>query len=265
MRNRSVEEQKTGAKKRIGLIDELRGFAVVIMLIYHTLYLCDVIFALPVTEKLFYSFMPVKPLSGIFIIVAGISSACSRSNLRRGLKLLAVALGITLVTALLLPLVGMDGFGIYFGVLHLLSVSILLFSFLRPLISKIPPVLGIGLCVLFYILTAGIGEGYLGIPPAFILELPPELYELPYLFPFGIITEDFASADYFPVFPKIFMFFAGTCFGGIIKNTELPDSVYRVRIKPLAALGRRALAVYVIHIPVLYAVICLIKLAVNLF
>jgi uncharacterized membrane protein len=210
--------------------------------------------------------MPAQPLiSGIFIVVAGISSQLSHNNAKRGGKLLAIALALTFVTAVLLPLAGLDGFGIYFGILHFLSVSMLIFALVRPALDAIPPIWGLGLCIVLYVFTAGISDGYLGIAPLFKLSLPASLYELPYLFPIGIYNTDFASADFFPLFPRIFIFLAGTWFGVFVKSEKLPLWTYKTRVKPVAWLGKKALIVYVIHVPILYAFVFLARWLVVTF
>ena len=85
------------AKQRIELMDAMRGLAVCLMVIHHFLYdLCAFcgapwwLFTNPVFDPLHYFF------AGLFILLSGVSSNFSRSNLKRGLKALAVSLGITL-------------------------------------------------------------------------------------------------------------------------------------------------------------------------
>jgi uncharacterized membrane protein len=247
-------------RRRIKLLDEIRGFSVFLMILYHGFFLMSEVFALSSGSMLFKFFMPAQPLiSGIFIAVAGISSRLSHSNAKRGAIILGIALAFTLVTAFILPLLGLEGFGIYFGILHFLSLSMLIFALIKPVLDYIPPTWGLVLCMVLYILTAGIGDGYLGIAPDFTLTIPAPLYELPYLFPLGIHTEDFSSADYFPIFPRIFLFLAGTYFGIYIKSGKLPEWAYKSRVKPFAWLGKKALVVYIVHVPVIYALVLLIS------
>ena len=92
-------------KKRYHLLDELRGFAVVCMVFYHAFYLLAFSFNLNIGFTLLNFFTPLEPIfASFFIFLSGICSFLTRSNTKRGLKLLAVALSITLVTAYLLPL-----------------------------------------------------------------------------------------------------------------------------------------------------------------
>ncbi len=242
--------------KRIGLLDEIRGFAVILMIIYHGLYLLSEVFEIPLGSVLFNFFMPVQPLiSGIFIVVAGISSRLSHSNAKRGAKLLAAALVVTLVTAVILPLAGLDGLGITFGILHFLSLCMLIFALAKPALDKIPPLWGMALCMVLYLFTAGIGDGFLGIAPFFKLTLPASLYELPYLFPLGICKSNYTSADFFPLFPRVFLFLAGTWFGIFVRSEKLPAWAYKNHVKPFAWVGKKALIIYLAHAPILFAVV----------
>lgn len=244
---------KSADGKRIGLLDELRGFAVACMILYHGFYLFGEAFGFAGGVRLYEFFMPIQPLfAGLFIAISGISSRLSRSNALRGVKLLGIALGITLVTAVLLPLAGFDGFPIYFGILHCLSLCMLLFAAARPALNVIPSSAGLLLCIVLYALTMGIGNGYLGIAPGLKLELVPRLYELPYLFPFGIRTDAFFSADYFPLIPNVFVFLAGTYLGIFVKAGRAPQWSYKTRVRFFAFLGKHALLVYVLHMPVIF-------------
>ncbi len=252
----AAEIQVKTKRRRIGFLDELRGLAVVCMILYHAFYLLSEVFNFSSGNWLFKLFMPAQPfISGIFIAVSGISSRLSHSNAKRGAKLLAVALAFTFATVVLLPLVGLKGFEIYFGILHFLSVSMLIFALIRPLLHYISPAWGIFLCMVLYIFTANISNGYLGIAPDFKIIIPAPLYDLNYLFPIGIYNENFASADYFALFPRLFVFLAGTFFGVYVKEGKLPDWTYKTRVKPFSWLGRKALLVYIFHVPVIYAII----------
>ena len=83
-------------RRRIDLIDALRGLAVVLMVLHHLAF--DLVayagaplwlFTNPVFDVLHYIF------AGLFIFLSGVSSRFSRSNIKRGLKVLAAALLIT--------------------------------------------------------------------------------------------------------------------------------------------------------------------------
>ena len=86
-------------KGRIHLMDEIRGLCVLLMIFYHAFYTMSMLFHWELGTKLLVFFSPAEPFfAGLFILISGISSQLSHSNLIRGLKLLGVALALTLVT-----------------------------------------------------------------------------------------------------------------------------------------------------------------------
>ena len=60
----------TNEKKRIHLLDEIRGFAVFCMVLYHGFFILGELFEVEAATKLFDFFTPVEPFfAGIFIFV----------------------------------------------------------------------------------------------------------------------------------------------------------------------------------------------------
>ena len=101
-------------RRRIYALDELRGFSVFCMVFYHAFFSIGEIFKVPFFLSLLKFFMPAEPFfAAIFIIISGISSNLSHSNLSRGAKLFIVAMAVTLVTSVVEP-----EYIIQFGVLH---------------------------------------------------------------------------------------------------------------------------------------------------
>ena len=79
-----------------------------------------------------------------------------------------------------------------------------------------------------------------------------------YLYPLGLTASDFASADYFPVIPYIFMYFAGRGLYKPVNNGWMPDRLYHMRPGVLAFIGRHSLLIYVLHQPLLLGILWLI-------
>ena len=233
---------------RIRAIDALRGLCVVLMCGHHLLYDLAAflgapwwIFTNPVLDVLHYIF------AGCFILLSGVSSRFSRSNLRRGGKLLAVALAFTLVTWLgdLLGerLLGQKpGILIVFGVLHMLAVCMLFYGLTRRFWDKLPDWFMAVFCVLAVVFTARLANGV-------AVERPN------WLFPFGLIAEGFYSADYFPLLPWLFVFLFGTWLGEKIREGKLPERFYTFDVPFFPAVGRHALLIYIIHQPALLLLI----------
>ena len=225
-------------KNRIELMDAMRGLALCLMVVHHFLYdLCAfcgvpwVWFTNPVFDVLHYFF------AGLFILLSGVSSNFSRSNVKRGLKALAVAIGITLVTWFMdMPII--------FGVLHLLATCMLLYGltqrFWETLNAKAPWVVPV-ISVTGAVATARLVNGVPAAPGA------------PYVGNFiGLTTPGFYSSDYFPLLPWSFVFLLGTWAGKYVRAGRLPKWFYAAKAPHLAAVGRQSLLIYVLHQPVLY-------------
>lgn len=254
-------EIRRADKIRIYFIDELRGLAVMCMVIYHALYILSSMFGYEWATKLFLFFTPAQPFfAGLFIFICGISCSLSKSNLKRGLKILAAAAVVTLFTAVIMPLFGFVECEIYFGILHLLSVCVLICALLKKPLEKASPFAGILVCAVMYPLMSGISSGSLGYGELITLKIPDTLYQTDLLAPLGIYSPDFFSADYFPIFPDIFIFFAGVFAGMHFKKSGFPEWAYPQRIRFFGFLGRNALWIYIAHMPLIYAVTELIRL-----
>lgn len=244
-----VSENALPSRRRIYLMDELRGFAVFCMVFYHGFYTLAFLYGMNAGLVLLNFFMPAEPyFAGMFILIAGISSDLSRSNLKRGLKLLCVALGVTLVTGLVVPQEM-----ITFGILHFLSICMILYGFLKPVSDRFRfSWAAVAIFAVLFAGTMGITRGYLGFSPQMGLLLPESLYQTSYLAPFGLPNAAFQSADYFPLFPWIFVFAAGTFLGKLAAKEKFPAFSYRSRAPFFSWLGRHALIIYILHQPVIY-------------
>lgn len=247
---------------RIYLMDELRGFAVFCMVFYHGFYTFGYLFGNDVGIYFFRFFMPAEPFfAGLFLFISGIASNLTHSNLARGTKLLAVALGVTLATWIFVP----EDI-ITFGVLHFLSVCMILFGLFKPYADRysfswIP----VAACFALYFLTRGVPRGYLGYGPGFGFALPPALYSSAWLAPLGFPGGGFESSDYFPMLPWVFVFAAGTVVGKLAKAGKFPGFAYRSQVPALSWFGRHALLLYLVHQPVIYGLCLLLKAAVSRF
>ncbi len=239
---------------RIHLMDEIRGFAVLCMVFYHGFYLLAGVFGSPFFKILLDFFTPAEPFfAAAFVVISGIASQLSHSNLIRGIKLAAVAAAVTLVTVLVVP-----EEAILFGVLHMLALCMILFGLLQKPLSRVPFWAGLVLCLLLALLTWGLNapypSTYLGVPGLAQWRLPLDLQNTPRLFFLGIRGESFRSADYFPLFPWLFLFLTGTFLGRYAADGRFPAFTYRSRVPFFSWVGRNALIIYILHQPLLFAV-----------
>ncbi len=226
-------------KKRIDAIDAARGLALVLMVIHHFLIdlvnLCGApmwIFSNPVFDVLHYLF------AGLFIFLSGLCCRFSHSNLRRGIICLAIAMGITVVSSL--PFIDDP---IRFGVLHLLGFSMVFFALTHKAWDAIPRKAAPVFYVVMIVFTAWL-VAHTSIGPV-----------ARWLFPFGWVEKGFYSADWFPIFPWVFVFLLGTWAGLYVVEHKLPERFYTFTCPVLPQIGRKSLLIYVLHQPILYGLI----------
>jgi len=86
--------------------------------------------------------------------------------------------------------------------------------------------------------------------------------EGPGLWLFGWVQPGFYSADYFPLFPWLFVFLLGTWAGAYVVEGRLPERFYTWTVPFFPEVGRRSFLIYLLHQPVLYG---LVSLGVYLF
>ena len=241
-------------KRRIILIDELRGFLILCMIFYHTLYSMCFLFNFYKMNSILFFFEPVQPLfAAFFILISGAVSQFSHSNLVRGLKLMGISLVITIATYFIMPRQV-----IVFGILHMLSFSMITYGIFDKALSNISIKIGLILSVVLFLATMNIGKGFIGIS-FFKVYIPDYLYNVNVLFPLGITTNEFFSADYFPIFPWIFVFLFGSFLGRFLKSGNLPQIFYEDKAKFLSFCGRNSLIIYLIHQPIICAILSIIN------
>jgi len=234
--------QKTN-KDRIQSIDALRGLAVVLMVAHHFLF--DLVAFLNAPSWLFDNllFNILQPVfAGCFIMLSGVSSRFSRSNVKRGLRVLAAACIISIVTWFMhMP--------ILFGILHFLGVAMVLYGLTHTFWEKLPQRMAPWL---FALLLA-----------ASVVLLRQVETESHYLWILGFTYHGFDSADYFPLLPWIFVFLFGAWLGRPIKERRLPTCVYTLNPPLFPAVGRHAFIIYLLHQPILYGIIILLQLTIS--
>lgn len=237
-------------KKRIELLDELRGFAIIAMIIHHSLLDIGDVFSARWGYVAFNKLCLVQPIFwAIFIIISGICSRLSRNTIKRGAIVLGAGLIVTLVTAVIMPKLGMEGAEIYFGILSCLGSCMIITGLLMPLIEKTNTNLGLIISAILFFVSYDISNKTLLFG---LINLPDILFKTNYLMPLGFYNDSFFSADYFAIFPWVFLFIFGAFIGKFAKEGKFPEWTYKKRIKAFGFIGKNSLWFYLGHQPVLY-------------
>ncbi len=171
--------KKERLKRRITEIDLIRGILIIIMVFDHAMfdfgyflpglfkeypYKTDFTLKLYTFARKFWNW-DVRIYVRYFVLflfmaLVGISCSFSRSNLKRGLQLFGFSLLLTLVTYIFAKMMGDLDNTITFGVIHCISLSIILVALLEKITSNKWVFLAIGI-----VMTAIGGYIIFGIPP----------------------------------------------------------------------------------------------------
>ncbi|MHC1567810.1 MAG: heparan-alpha-glucosaminide N-acetyltransferase [Candidatus Syntropharchaeia archaeon] len=231
-------------------IDSFRGLAILMMILFHLVY--DLNYFAMSSFDLYSGFWWgfARATASIFVFLVGVSLTLSYSRrkrnlnnlyyLKRGSKIFGWGLIITMVTWIF----SRESF-IIFGVLHFIGISIVLsLPFLRFRFRNL--FLGILLII----------AGF------YIKNLFFHSYWLIWL---GIHPPRFYTLDYFPLLPwfgvvLIGLFFGNSFYPGGKRWFSLPDLSNLFPLKTLSFLGRHSLFIYLVHQPILIALVLMFKL-----
>ena len=238
---------------RYHLLDALRGLALIGMIVYHLCYDLTEIFNVSLSWFQGAGIHYWQQFNcAIFIIISGICVHFSRRLLQRGLIVSFWGLVISLFTAIVIP-----EEQIIFGILTFLGLMMILCALLKPLLNytKKEPRLFLALALLGFFIFYWTPQNYLNFF-FWQLSLPDSWHN------FGLVsnllgfkTDQFSSADYFPLFPWSFLYLSGYFLWAII--ADLPPQFLKYKIPFLSYLGRHSLLIYLLHQPIIYAVLTL--------
>ena len=180
-------------------------------------------------------------VAGSFLFLAGVSLWLAHGQgirwpafWRRWIKLVAAAALVTVATYVALP-----EYFVYFGILQCIAASSLIGLFALRLPAAAVAALGAVIMVASYI-------------------LPDPAFNAPLLRFIGLATEPAMTVDFEPLFPWVGPFLLGLASAkwasarGLLHRLTLPDTPV---LRRLALPGQHSLMVYLVHQPILIALI----------
>jgi len=239
-----AKNTRTRPTSRFWEIDGVRGIAIIMMVTYHLLF--DLVYFgvadIAVTSGFWRAFALTCACTFVFLVGLSLhisreraiqkgmdGKALMRKFLTRGLFILALGCGITLVTWYVI-----GGGYILFGILHLIGLSICLSPLFFSLQKK-NLIAGVIVIALALVVTGAEGPlwlAWLGIHPA-----------------------GFHSVDYEPLIPWFGLVLLGMGTGAYLYPKGRPLRQIKEPCPPvtglLAAAGRHSLLVYITHQPIL--------------
>lgn len=243
-------------KPRFQWLDTLRGFALICMASYHFMW------DLAAFEYLTADFPAVgwpkiyaRTIASTFLFLAGFSLVLAHGNgirwssfwKRFGLVAGAAA-AISAITFAGSMIFNLHEALIYFGILHEIALA----SLVGLLLLRIPwPIVAcVGALVVFVA-----NDSYL------LQHLQLEALDAPWFWWLGLSAHPRSSFDFVPVFPWLGPFLIGMAvarirplMNGLQQNSLGITSTY-LRRMPLAFLGRHSLVFYLVHQPILIAIL----------
>ncbi len=248
-----------GPVSRFTEIDICRGIAILMMVLFHTLF-----------DISFFGIAPVNVESGVwryfayatatlFLLIVGVSLVVSHARaatmisgfslakkfLLRGAGIFFLGLLVTVATWLYLR----EGF-ILFGILHLIGISVML-SPLFFRFKKYNVILGIA-CILIGLFLIS----HMGLNDTPVISGNPVGIIFPFLLlPFGIHSAAYWAVDYTPLFPWFGVVLVGMgigefLYGAGVRRFSTPQFP-ELLVRPLSFLGRHSLVIYLVHQPVI--------------
>lgn len=227
-------------------LDTIRGMTLVSMIAYHTSW--DLVYLFGVDWPWYRSFGAYvwqQSICWTFILLSGFCLHLGRHRLRRGLMAFGGGALVSAVTMVLMP----DS-RVFCGVLTLLGSAALLSIPLEPLLRRIPARAGLAGSFLLFMALRDANDGFLGFEGVRLAALPDGLYSNLFTACLGFPPAGFFSTDYFSLLPWLFLFLAGYFLYDLRR-----DEPCTLRLPVLTAMGRHSLLIYLLHQPVVYAVL----------
>lgn len=238
-------------RERFYLLDGLRGLTLLSMIAYHGMF--DLVELYGISVDWFWK-MPgyiwQQSICWTFILLSGFCWSLGSKPLRRGLTVSAGGLVITAATFFFMP-----SERILFGILTFTGAAMLAMIPLSKALGRIPAWAGLmGSGILFF-LTRNVNEGYWGFETLILGSVPGGFYRGAFMTFLGFPEPGFFSGDYFSFVPWFFLYLCGYFLYRAWTGHEMIERILRKRAGFLEWIGRNSLLIYMLHQPILMAVL----------
>lgn len=241
-------------KKRYGLLDGIRGFALINMIAYHAVW--DLVYICGFDWQWYRSgaaYLWQQAICHTFIFLSGFCISLGRNRLKRGCTVFLAGLLISAVTIVFMP-----QNRVVCGILTLTGSCMLLMIPLERILRRCSPAAGLAASAALFTVTRTINRGYLGAGSRILVKLPEQWYRNLFTAWLGLPAPGFFSTDYFSLVPWIFLFTAGYFTYRLSAAHGLLHYLEHGRPGPAEWLGRHSLEIYMIHQPLLYLLFMLL-------
>ena len=241
-------------KPRLHALDAIRGITLLSMIAYHAMW--DLVYLFGVHADWYRSdaaHLWQQSICWTFILLSGFCHALGRKPWKRGLIVFGASVIVSAVTLIFMPRQR-----ILFGVLNLIGLSMLAMALLAKPFSRINPYAGLSVSFVLFLLTKTVQTGELVVLGQPIAVMPAALYANDFTALFGFPGPEFFSTDYFPLIPWFFLYVTGWFLYRILDRRGWLAVFSRPRIPVLDFIGQHSLPIYMVHQPVIYAVLTVI-------
>ena len=234
--------------ERYHLFDTVRGLCIAGMVVYHALFDCVYMFGLfDVSDRMMQAVIYIRDFGCmLFILLAGVCEHFGKEKYKRALGLLGIGAIISLISYFVMP-----EQPVVFGVLSLLGVVSLLLQPLKKLILQYNGTVIRLLLLALFLLLYNVAYGSFGMFGFSFGRLPEFLYANTFTAILGFPPNGFASSDYFPIFPWIFLYLFGFCLYPSLEKSRVFNKLCAINIKPFSFIGRYSLWFYLAHQPII--------------
>jgi len=241
-------------RKRYEKLDGIRGIALLNMIAYHTAW--DLVYLYQVDWNWYRSegaYIWQQGICWTFIFLSGFCWPLGSHTFRRGIT---VFLGGAVIMAVTLAVMPQDR--VVFGVLTLIGSCMLLMHVLDRWLRKLSACGGLVVSGALFFVTRNVNEGCLGFEKWNFVRLPSALYANTFTAYLGFPQKGFYSTDYFSLVPWAFLFAAGYFAFRALCGKRILQFFEESMLRPVEWLGKHSFAIYMIHQPVIYAILQLV-------